>query len=783
MHRRLLFEQLLNCKQANNLRALFSNYSRAQNATLETQTAIAPNIQTTAKQSATKHLCQVANSTSAALRVKCSLQGQSRQSDDRSSQQDFAWNVVNSTSRQQSDAPLQQRTVFPPSWLLAQLYAQNVTGSSAESGLESHLVAHVVIAEAGEPLKAVKAIVEELRANNALAHFSTGVQFAGAKPINQDELVTGSAQSSDDGLLDKSFSFSVQNLAPGRKYKLLLFSDKNSLNNTQDFVTLDGETVTAEVDWSAQDGASRAQVQQSPNSRSWHQKSLVVRSDLIAGSSQHASNEAELESESYADSSQQATKSWRDEKLSSLAEKMQLLHKFAESALKTARNEPLKVGSVFAVLAIVIVATFACAPKRKSGRQQARAVVTSANERASADCDEDDGDDDDSDNSDGKRRTSGQPRKKRQCNGKKLKCLQKTNANASGDSLLAHSEKAQQAMVECGFEADVDALELQLNANSLLQACDASKLNAASLYANELDATQLYAPLRVRINSQQTLAQQDCGEQLEFGAQFASLDRQTMHSFGTGQMQRQQQQQQAIYMMQQQAASCSLTKAEQRQVAMLASQIADSQSANRRMLENTRARNRVAFSLEPQIVQTGNCRQNSLVSNASSHSILNSKQRNKTQAGLEADKSATDAGYLYAALPKACADESGSNNGTNTTGADSGHESPQTGDTNSSSCLLNNCAGQQFVARKSELANSNVLLLMNLSPSDASQESSILVQSYDNSSHADATCPLHAQLACARDATLTRCNNAIGSNAHCGEFAAQAAHEDASHWL
>lgn len=127
------------------------------------------------------------------------------------------------------------KLVYPPQWLLGELYKANNGQAASEPDEGNHYeLASYVIISAAEQLNKIKTIVEE---NKAFRSNPRDVYYVIAKQTSND--TTTSATKPLD--LPDLFNFTIPNLEPSSRYKLLIYG-QNLANKTRDWLVVKGET-------------------------------------------------------------------------------------------------------------------------------------------------------------------------------------------------------------------------------------------------------------------------------------------------------------------------------------------------------------------------------------------------------------------------------------------------------------------------------------------------------------------------------------------------------------
>lgn len=168
---------------------------------------------------------------------------------------DLPWGSTAMTGTGQMEPS--SRIVFPPNWLLAELYKM-----PADSSGDPELAAYIIVSAAHQ-LANIKSIVEDSKLFSSqpkivyyVATKTTGNNSSSGSPadsganptgviVHQQNRLTSGPIEEPSIQLANNFAFTVPSLEPEQKYKLLIFG-QNLANKTRDWIMIKGETLNDE---------------------------------------------------------------------------------------------------------------------------------------------------------------------------------------------------------------------------------------------------------------------------------------------------------------------------------------------------------------------------------------------------------------------------------------------------------------------------------------------------------------------------------------------------------
>lgn len=287
-----------------------------------------------------------------------------------------------------NELSLTMRLVYPPTWLMAELY-KSTSGGDSSSEASYSLSAYIVIG-ASSQLPIIKSIVEE---NHLFSTNPKSVYYVIAKQTN-----SSSANRTSNSLIDQnkqnagmnenvpliprqfssggrsiiedpsiqianSFAFTIPSLEPQTKYKLLIYG-QNLANKTRDWLIVRAETKTEESGYE-----SRSQIQSTaPIRTEFTEEGKVANTGMVslAASNQTSLKSIVMRSDTDQTSSNDEPNSMTDDQTStpgrltarnnlSLIDRVQQLGFYKDYAISYAKQKPLLAVPMAASIILVLV--------------------------------------------------------------------------------------------------------------------------------------------------------------------------------------------------------------------------------------------------------------------------------------------------------------------------------------------------------------------------------------------------------------------------------------------
>lgn len=297
-----------------------------------------------------RHSCHFQSASSISIQVNCEPIDHLKTEDfeissrstgsDSSSWPQLGLEAANSSATQLQNYQLpdgrRMRIVYPPRWLLIELYKIPTDSSNI-----NELVSYIIVANASQ-LNEIKSIVESsqmFKSNPKSVYYvmarnwdaykedkSRATNYMESSMLNfRPDIQSFKTNSKSDDSVDldllyqqvddpsirlaSHFSFTIPSLEPKTKYKLMIFA-QNLANKTRDWLVLKGETLTEDELGKQRDqlidGTTSSEVmnsrKESESTNQAPQKSLVMRSD----------SDQQADPPSWSDRNSSENKTWQD---------------------------------------------------------------------------------------------------------------------------------------------------------------------------------------------------------------------------------------------------------------------------------------------------------------------------------------------------------------------------------------------------------------------------------------------------------------------------------------